>query len=85
VIAEIDVHSGFELEFLGEFRIHAGAGSRQRLEGAGSFEAAVDQHATGRVGGFAAGLSALDDQNGRAAFAQCEGERKADYASADDD
>jgi hypothetical protein len=55
------------------------------LEGAGSFEAAIDQHAAGGVGGFVAGFSAFDYEDGRAPFAQCEGERKTDYASADDD
>jgi hypothetical protein len=37
------------------------------------------------VGGFAAGLAALDDQHSSAAFAECNGQREADDASADDD
>jgi hypothetical protein len=37
------------------------------------------------VGGFAAGLSALDDQDRGTAFAKGDGEREADDAAADDD
>jgi len=37
------------------------------------------------VRGFAAGLSALDDEDGGAAFAEGDGEREADDAAADDD
>jgi hypothetical protein len=82
-IAQIDVHSRFDLEFMRKLGIHARAGRRKRLEDGRGFEAAVNQHASGGVGGFAAGLSALDYQNGCATLAQCDGEREADDASAD--
>ena len=85
VIAEIDVHSRFELQFLCKLGIHAGAGGRERLEGGGSFEAAVDQHAASGVRCFATGLSALDYQNRGATPAERDGEREANDASANDD
>ncbi len=85
VIAEIDVHSRFELQFSRKLGIHASAGSREGLESGRSFEAAVDQHATGGVGGLTAGFAALDYQNSRATLAKRDSERKADDASADDD
>ncbi len=70
---------------MGEFGIHAGAGCCQRLDNRGSFERAVDQHATGRVGGFAAGFTALDNYDSSPTFAQGDGKREADDAPADDD
>ena len=68
-----------------EFGIHAGAGGGERLESGRSFRAGIDQHPAGGVGGLAAGLSALDDQDGRASPAEGKGEGKADDAPADDD
>jgi hypothetical protein len=85
VIAEIDVHSRFELQFSGKFGIHASAGSCERLEDRRSFDAAVDQHAAGGVRCLAAGFSALDYQNSRAALAERDSEREANDASADYD
>ena len=70
---------------MSEFRIHAGAGGGEWLEWGGGFERAIDQHASGGVGGFVARFSALDDQDGGAAFAQGDSEREADDAAADDD
>jgi len=84
-VAQIDFHSRFHFDFVSEFRVHAGAGGGQWLESGGGLERGVDQHASGSVGGFVAWLSALDDQDGGAAFAQGDGEREADDASADDD
>ena len=46
---------------------------------------AIDQHAAGGVGSFAARFAALDDQNRRAFFAERDRERKSDDAAADDD
>ena len=83
VIAQIDVHCRFKLEFLREFGIHACARGRKRLQRSGGLEAAVDQHASGGIGGLAARLSALNYQNAGSAPAQREGEREADDASAD--
>src|ERR1700687_4835631 len=85
VIAEIDVHSRVELQFLGKFGIHASAGGRERLEDGRSFEAAADQHAAGGVGCLAAGFSALDYQKRGAALAKRDSEREANDASANDD
>ena len=68
-----------------EFGIHARASCRQRLQHIWCFEGAVDQHAAGGVGGFAAGFSTLDDEDRGAALAEGDGERQADDASADDD
>jgi hypothetical protein len=68
-----------------ELGIHLRAGCCQRLQSSGSFERAVDQHAAGGVGGFAAGFSTLDDEDRGAALAEGDGERQADDASADDD
>jgi Carboxypeptidase regulatory-like domain len=68
-----------------EFGIHASAGGGERLESGRSFRAGIDQHPAGGVGGFAAWLSALDDQDGRASPAEGEGEGKADDAPANDD
>jgi hypothetical protein len=62
-----------------------GAGAGQGLEGRLRFEGTVDQHTAGGVGGFTARLSAFDDQDGGAAFADCNGEREADDAAADND
>src|ERR1700687_5827123 len=85
VIAEIDVHSRVELQFLGKFGIHASAGGRERLEDGRSFEAAVDPHAAGGGGCLAAGVSALDYQDSGSARAKRDSEREANDASANDD
>lgn len=85
VIAQIDVHCRFKLEFLRKLGIHAGARGRKRLQGSGSFDGTIDQHPARGIGGLTARLSALNDENGCAAPAQREGEREADDASADND
>jgi len=84
-IPQIDLHARLDFQFVREFGIQAGARHRQGLKSWQRIEGAVDQHAAGSVGGFAARLSALDDQNAGSAFAQCNREREADDASADDD
>ena len=85
LIPQVDFHSGFEFQFMRELGIHLRASSCQRLQSTGSFEGAVDQHAAGGVGGFAAGFSTLDDEDRGAALAEGDGERQADDASAYDD
>lgn len=85
VIAQIDVHSGFEFDLLRKLGIHAGAGGGEGLESGSSFYAALHQHAAGGVGSLAARLSALDDENAGAAPAQGQGEREPYDAASDDD
>ncbi len=85
VVSQVHFHPRLDFEFVGEFGIHPRACCGERLQGRFGFEGAVDQHAAGGVRGFAAGLSALDQQHGSAALAQGDGEREADDASADDD
>jgi hypothetical protein len=55
------------------------------LQGRGSFQDAIYEHASGSVRGLAAWLSTFDDQNRRPAFSQGDRKREADDASADDD
>lgn len=85
VIAQVDVHSGFEFDLLRELGIQAGAGGGEGLESGRSFQAALDQHAAGGVGSLAARLSALDDENAGAASAQRQREREPDDAAANYD
>jgi hypothetical protein len=85
LIPEIDFETGFVFEFEDKFGIHAGAGFGERFEHGGGFSHAVDEHASSGAGGFVAGLSALNDDDGGAALAQSKGERKANDTCAGDD
>ena len=84
-VPQVDFHSRLDFQFVSEFGIQAGASGGQRLKDPGRLEGTVDEHSSCSVGGFAAGLSALDDQDGGAALPQRDREREADDPSADDD
>jgi len=61
LVPQINLHPRFDFQFVGEFRVQAGAGGGQRLKDGWCLEGAIDEHPTRGVRGFAAGLSALDD------------------------
>ncbi len=83
-VAQVDFCPGFDFQFVREFRIHAGAGPGEWPERGRRFHRTVDEHSSRGVGGFAAGFSALDDQDGGAALPQGDRQREADDATADD-
>ncbi len=85
LIAQIDLHAGFDFQLARELGVQARAGCGQGLESGGGFERAVDQHAAGGVRGFAAGLAALDDEDARAFSFEFKRERESDDACADYD
>jgi len=85
MVPAFDLQSRFHFEFVGELGIHPRARARKCLKNQGSFQRAVHQHPTGRMGSLATGLAPLDHQNRRATLAQNDRQREADDAPAYDD
>src|SRR5436305_14493034 len=85
LVPQIDLCPALDLDFMGEFRVHARTGHGERLQCSWSLQRAIDQHATRGVRCFAARLSAFYHQNAGPAPAQCDGKGEADDPSAYDD
>ena len=85
LVPQIDLRPRLDLDFVGEFGVHARTGDSERLQCGWSFQRAIDQHAASGMRCFAARLAAFDHQNAAPALAQCDGKRKPDNPAADDD
>ena len=75
LIAQVNFHARSQFQLVRELRIHSRACRRQFLQRCGSLDQAIDQHASGGMGGFAAGLTAFHDEYTDAFFSQGEGDR----------
>lgn len=85
MFSQINIHTGFNLQFVCKLGVQACARARERLEYLRSFGAAIDEHPAGSVRSLASGLSALDHQHLRSTLAQRNRQREADNAAADND